>query len=169
MLSLFLVTAALAAKPVPPPRETVLVVVEDVTPAGDEHLLFLTDVPKTRVVPIQIGESEAIATAFRLAGRQPEQPRPYELIEALGSHVGANLEYVHIHALDDGFFEARLTYTVKRKRIDLEARASDAVVLALGRKVPIYMSTDVYERTAVAIADLIEAMEGAGRKLPTRL
>jgi hypothetical protein len=157
------IASAFAARPITPPRESVEVVVEDVTPAGGQHLVFLTDPARTHVVPLQVGEAQAIAVAFRLAERTPPQPHTHDLFEALSGHLGARLAHVHIHSLDGGDLAARLTYQVKRKRIDLEARASDAIVLAVGRSAPIYMSMEVYESTAVAVADLRRVMEEAGR------
>lgn len=135
-------------------------IVEDVTPAGAEHVVFLTNPERTRVVPVQVRESEAVAVAFRLAERTPDRPFTHDLLDALAVQLDAKLEQVHIHSLENGTFHARVSYRQGRKVLHLDARASDAIVLALGRDLPIYMDQDVFERTGVEVADLIRALEG---------
>ncbi|MCB9690289.1 MAG: bifunctional nuclease family protein [Alphaproteobacteria bacterium] len=157
---LALIAPALAGPP-KPPRASVEVIVEDVSPAGDEHVVFLTNAERTRVVPVQVGESEAIAVAFRLAERTPDRPLTHDLLETLATHLDARVEQVHIHSLEDGVFKARITFRARRRLVHLDARASDAIVLALGQKLPIYMAQEVYDASGVEVADLLRALERA--------
>ena len=61
------------AKPGPlhAPAKSVDLEVQDVTPTGDGgHVVFLTDLDNEHIVPIHVGESEAIAIAYRLSVAQ---------------------------------------------------------------------------------------------------
>lgn len=143
--------------------------VDDVTPAGDQHLVFLTDLDKTHVVPLQVGESEAIAVAFGLSDRVPPRPLTHMLFAGLATQLDARLQSVHIHTVVDGVYHARVTYRAKRRRIHLDARASDALALAVQAGAPIFMDDAVYADSGVPLAELKRVYETYGPGAPDLL
>lgn len=157
-LFLLALSSVAVARPPAPPRESVRVVVEDVTPAGADHLVFLTNPKHTRVVPVQVRESEAIVVAYRLAGRTPDRPFTHDLLDELALQLDTRVQQVHIHSLDGGTFRARVTFRSKRRLLHLEARASDAIALALGAQAPIYLDRTLYDENGVEVADLLRAL-----------
>ncbi|MCB9676757.1 MAG: bifunctional nuclease family protein [Alphaproteobacteria bacterium] len=141
------------------PRDSVALAVEDVMPTGDGHVVFLRDATGDHIVPINVGESEAITIAFRLADRPHDRPFSHDLLEEAVRGLGGEIVQVHIHTLEEGVFHARVTIrTKKNQKLHLDSRASDAVALAVGRGLPIYMASDVYEDTAVSMADLLQSL-----------
>ncbi|MEZ4319831.1 MAG: bifunctional nuclease family protein [Myxococcota bacterium] len=141
-----------------PPKESVALHVDKVAPTGDGHVVFLTDDTQGRIVPITVGESEAIAIAFRLADRKPDRPLTHDLLEQALRGLGGEVVQVHVHTLTEGVFHARVTVRQKHRQLHLDARASDAIALALGPGLPIYMSADLYEETGVSMSELFDSL-----------
>ncbi len=146
----------------PTPVDAVALQVEDVTPAGDAHIVFLVNGAHTRIVPIEVEEPEAVAVAYALAGRERDPPGIHALFGRFAAQARAHLEEVHIHSFRRGTFWARLTYRMRRRKLHVEARAADAIVLALHAGVPIHMARGIYEGAGVEIADLIRVMREEG-------
>jgi bifunctional DNase/RNase len=126
-------------------------------------VVFLTDAAHARIVPIQVGEGEAIAIAFRLADRSTERPLTHDLLQATIQALGAQVVQVRVHDLADGVFHATVILRRKRALIPLEARASDAIVLALGADLPVWMDRALYDRAGVSMEDLLEGLERLDR------
>ena len=62
---------------------------------------------------------------------------------------GAKLDRMIINAVDEGTFFARLLFSMEnelgRKILELDARPSDSIVLAIQEGVPLLVSRDVFE------------------------
>jgi bifunctional DNase/RNase len=123
------------------------------TPIGGA--LLLVDAARERYVPVFIGGTEALALDHKLQGRAFPRPLPYDLFEHLLLAVGAELTGVRIDELSDDVFIATLVVQLSDERqIELDARASDAVILALGRRAPIVVAVPVIESSSRPLADV---------------
>jgi bifunctional DNase/RNase len=143
-----------------PPRDSVPLAVEKVAPAGENrHIVFLTDAEHDRILPIDVGLSEAIAIDSRLNDRSYGRPLTYDLMDDAIRGLGGDVVQVHIHSLDDGIFRARVSVRQKRRLLHLEARASDGIALALARDLPVWMDTTLYTSTAVSMEELLDTMK----------
>ncbi len=143
-----------------PPRDSVPLSVEKVAPAGDNrHIVFLTDVEHDRILPIDVGLTEAIAIDSRLNDRNYKRPLTHDLMDNAIRGLGGDVVQVHIHTLDEGVFHARVSVRQKRRLLHLDARASDGIALAIGRDLPIWMDADLYSETAVSMEELLDTMK----------
>jgi len=103
------------------------------------------------LVPIFVGESEGLAIAFRHEGRKPERPLTVDLLDAMLEELDAEVVQVRIDALKDGsIFVAIVGLKHKRRITWLDARSSDAIALALGAGLPIWVHPTVIEQADVA-------------------
>ncbi|MEQ3549499.1 bifunctional nuclease family protein [Pseudonocardia nematodicida] len=101
-----------------------------------------------RLVPVGIGEAEAAALAAALAGMPPaSRPDTYRLILAVLAEFGEKVRQVRVRALQDRVFHAEL---VLEGGTVVDARTSDAVVLALLEKAPIDVAEAVFDEVGVA-------------------
>ena len=81
----------------------------------------------------------------------------HDLFDAAIHALGANLYKVHIDELRNNTFIGRV-YLVKGDRIlDLDARPSDAIALAIGNHVPIYVARRVLEEAGKRPSELNRA------------
>jgi len=127
------------------------------TPLGGAMLLV--DERVGRYLPIFVGGTEALAVHHRLDGKPFSRPLPYDLFEHLLLATGAELTGVRIDRLDDDVFVATIVVELADERqIELDARASDAVILALGRRAPIVVARDVMERASRALVDGVDGL-----------
>jgi bifunctional DNase/RNase len=99
-----------------------------------------------RSFPIVIGISEAIAIDRRLSGFEIGRPMTHDLLASTIEALGAKLESIAITDIVEGTFFATLVMTDRDgKRIEIDARPSDAIALGVAGDVPIYVSDTVIE------------------------
>lgn len=101
-------------------------------------------------VPIWIGSPEASMIALFAEGVQSVRPLTHDLLLDVAASSGRDLERVEVTALRDEVFEAALIFT-DGGRVD--ARASDAVALAVRATVPILVADSVVDEVGVSITD----------------
>lgn len=116
-------------------------------PAINNPVVILHDPESNRVLPIWIGEPEARAIAMVLQSVEISRPLTHTLFHNTINELGADLDYVVIDHLEAGTYFATLYLKrpPKRNPILIDARPSDAIVLALEGEVPIYIDPVVFE------------------------
>ena len=126
----------------------VAVIVESVRvhmPTG-RHVLLLKEVGLGRILPIWIGPWEASAIAAHLQGVEPERPLTHDLFAGVLRETGVRLDRVLISRLAEETFHARLVLISADARLEVDARPSDAIALAIRLEAPIYAAGDVLDR-----------------------
>lgn len=123
--------------------------------ADNMHVMMMYDPKGNRNVPIIIGPHEADMVLIELDQRAEEVKRPmtHQLIGSLMDNFQLRLTQVTIDKFVEGIFYATIYVTdgFGTKRID--ARASDAIVLALSKKIPIMMSDSVVEEVGFEVSE----------------
>ena len=91
-------------------------------------------------------------------------PRPitHDLIDTLLARFEARLLKVQVDKLEDGIFFGSIYLAHRGKVVEIDARPSDAIALALGAEVPIYVAEDVIARAGIQSTDLEGEDEGEG-------
>ncbi|MBA2550754.1 MAG: bifunctional nuclease family protein [Nocardioidaceae bacterium] len=117
---------------------------------ANQPLVLLREVEGTRYLPIWIGAVEATAIAFAQQGVVPPRPLTHDLLRELVSSFGEELTEVRITGVNDGVFFATLVFA---SGIEVDARPSDSIALALRTGSRIVCSEDVLEQTGIAVAD----------------
>ncbi|MDA9317321.1 bifunctional nuclease family protein [Puniceicoccaceae bacterium] len=133
------------------------VLVKGVMPTSSGCAVFLGTDYKTFVIYVDQGIGDAIQRAVN--GEQTERPLTHDLMVTLLDGLGAEVERVVINHVDQGTFFARLIVSMENelghKIIELDARPSDSMVLALSSGKPIYVATEVIE----SVDDMTEILE----------
>lgn len=115
---------------------------------------------KEKIIPIFIGPSEAYAISTVLQNEKMERPVGADLLRSLIESSGASLSKIFINDFHGGTFFARVYITGKQFEggvLELDARPSDAIALAVRFRSPIYVAEHVYDRTAIDPVTLREA------------
>ncbi|GAC1330863.1 MAG: bifunctional nuclease family protein [Candidatus Dormibacteria bacterium] len=118
-------------------------------PSG-QHVVILKDRSAERYLPIWIGIYEANAIALKITGVTPERPITHDLMTNIFGELGARVTSVEVSSLASDVFYARIFLAVDGRNLDIDARPSDAIALAVRAEVPILVSDDVLERAAVS-------------------
>lgn len=133
------------------------VTVKGVMPTANGCAVFLGDDAKTFV--IYVDHSVGNAIQMSLDGVKKERPLTHDLIGHLLTGLGATLEHVVINDVNDGTFFARILIKMKnelgQKIVELDARPSDSIVLALAHRRPVLVARKVYDQ----VEDMSEILE----------
>jgi bifunctional DNase/RNase len=116
---------------------------------SSQHVVILRDTVRERYLPIWIGPWEANAIAMRLQGVTPERPMTHDLFSSTLEQLGAVIRQIVVSDLAEDTFRARLFLDMDGKSIEMDARPSDAIALAIRAGVPIFASDAVLDRAAV--------------------
>ena len=106
-----------------------------------------------RVLPIWIGPAEASAIAMELAGVKFARPLTHDLLKQLIVGLGAELRKVIITQVKDNTYYAELHIYRGDTVIQIDARPSDSIALALRLKAPIFTSDALLAVTSVDTGD----------------
>jgi uncharacterized protein len=115
------------------------------------YALVLAEEEGKRRIPIIVGGFEAQAIAIQLEGLKPPRPLTHDLFFNFAETFNINLLEVTIHKLEEGVFHSKLTCFDGTKTVEIDARTSDAIALALRFKCPIYTSPDIIERAGIVL------------------
>jgi bifunctional DNase/RNase len=128
-------------------------------PSG-QHVVILKDKSAERYLPIWIGIYEANAIALKITGIVPERPITHDLMTNILSDLGARLQRVEVSSLTSDVFYARIVMAVDGRTMDVDARPSDAIALAVRVEAPIMVADDVLEKAGVTPEAEGESGEG---------
>jgi uncharacterized protein len=111
-------------------------------------ILILKDEASDEAVPIWIGLLEASAIATELEKIALDRPMTHDLLKTVIAESGLKVESVEIHDVRDNTFYACIHLVGPRgKEIEIDARPSDAIALALRTRARIRVARKVIERT----------------------
>jgi hypothetical protein len=130
---------------------------------SNRHVVILKQADRDRYLPIWIGPWEASSIAMKLQGLTPERPLTHDLfVSALGA-LAAEIDRVVISELSEETFHARILFERDGRVIEVDARPSDALALAVRTGVRIYASIAVLEQAALGATGVIgeEGEEGS--------
>jgi uncharacterized protein len=117
---------------------------------SNRHVVILKDPEGDRYLPIWIGAWEASAIAMRLQGLSAERPLTHDLFAAALDRLGVRVERVVINELADETYHARIHLERDGVHVEVDARPSDALALAVRAEVPIYAADEVLAQAALA-------------------
>jgi len=125
------------------PRGYELAKVWDVVATGDGAAVLLIDAKKTTVLPIFVGGTEALTIELRAVGEHYERPLTHDLLSSLVKELGGRPVKAQIDDLRDDTFFGSVFVRQGDRILQLDARPSDAIALALGSGTPLYVSQAV--------------------------
>ncbi|MHB8458961.1 MAG: bifunctional nuclease family protein [Candidatus Limnocylindrales bacterium] len=116
---------------------------------SSNHVVILKSSDGERYLPIWIGQWEASAIAMRLQGVSPDRPLTHDLLATTLTELGAEVRRIVISELADDTFHARIAVAIGDRIVDVDARPSDALALALRAGAPIYAEPEVLEAAGI--------------------
>lgn len=119
---------------------------------SDQQSLHLKEKDGERQFPIVIGIFEAVAIDRRIRDRKTPRPMTHDLMASLVQSLGARLDRVVISDLKNNTFYAKLVVArvPSGETIEVDARPSDAIALAVHLDAPIFVEERVIESVLAA-------------------
>jgi bifunctional DNase/RNase len=137
--------------------DLVAVAVKHVIPMANGCAVFLGEDSKTFVIYVDQFVGKAIQ--MTLNGVKTERPATHDLIGSVLLGFGARLEHIVVNDANKDTFFARILLRMEnelgQKIVELDARPSDSIVLALQHKRPIYVARKVFANAP----DMSEVLE----------
>lgn len=116
-----------------------------------EQVIVLKEKKGKRLLPIIIGMQEATAIKMEISGFEPPRPLTHDLMYNIIVSLGAKLERIVVEKLEQNIFYAKLVIAVNHtQQVEVDARPSDSIALALRSKAPIYVAEEVLDQVALS-------------------
>src|SRR6516162_162878 len=130
-------------------KSVVEVQVRAVAAASGGCAVFLGN--EDKVFVMFVDQSVGTVIAMFMQGTQRERPLTHDLL--------ANIDRVIVNDLKHGTYFARLVLSAEnelnqKKIVEIDARPSDCIAMAIQQRAPIYVSVDVWD----AVEDMTEAL-----------
>ena len=127
--------------------------------SGGAYALILSETDGNRRLPIIIGTFEAQAIALELESIKPPRPMTHDLLKNMVLSFDSNVNQVVINDLNEGTFFAQIHYKKNDKQVELDARPSDAIALAIRFGAPIFVNQKVLDEAGIITEDTVSKSE----------
>lgn len=146
-------------------KDVIEVQVRAVLPLEGSFAVFLGD--ESKVFVIYIDEAVGTAISMFMRGVSKERPLTHDLVGHLLMAFGARVDRVIINNINGSVFHARLIISAEnelqtsRKVIELDARPSDSIAMAVQQSAPIFVARHVWEAVE-NVSDTLAQIEKRG-------
>jgi bifunctional DNase/RNase len=112
---------------------------------AQSQVLVLRECEGRRLLVIPIGRAEAASIALALLQTPLKRPLTHDLLCATVAALGATVQHVHVHLLEQGIYHTRIVLRGRNGYRAVEARISDGVAVAVRLAVPILVEEQVFD------------------------
>ncbi|MFT6815281.1 MAG: bifunctional DNase/RNase [Sphingobacteriales bacterium] len=115
------------------------------------YALVLGESKGKRRLPIIIGGFEAQAIAIEIEKMKPSRPLTHDLFKSLTEAFKIDLKEVIIYNLVDGIFYAKLICSDGENEVEIDARTSDAIALAVRYECDVFTYEFILSQAGIMI------------------
>ncbi len=115
------------------------------------YALVLGEVNGKRRLPIIIGSFEAQAIAIEIEKMTPSRPLTHDLFKSFAEAYHILVQEVIIYNLVDGIFFSKLICSDGKKVMEIDARTSDAIAIAVRFECPIFTYEFILSSAGIVI------------------
>ena len=144
-------------------RVTVYQLVVD--PSSRQPVVTLADPAEKRALFIWIGLAEARAIYSEIEEVEHQRPLTHDLIEKIIQKSNGAIHHIVITHSQDNIYFATIFLQKEKRIVEIDARPSDALVMALKFKAPIYISRHLFEKMSLPLESKTEMEESYGLSL----
>ena len=117
------------------------------------YALVLGEVGAKRRLPVIIGNFEAQAIAIELESMKPSRPLTHDIFKDFSESFGISIKEVIIYNLIEGVFYAKIICEGEGKEIEIDARTSDAIALAVRFKCEVFTYEFILEKAGIILEE----------------
>jgi bifunctional DNase/RNase len=117
-------------------------------PASGQVIVILKEEDGLRILPIVVGEDQALSIHLGYEGVPAPRPLTHDLMVKILQTVETQVQKIVITELRDGTYFAEIVLQHLQKTYNLDARPSDAIALALRVEAPIYCHSSLLQQKA---------------------
>jgi bifunctional DNase/RNase len=124
-----------------------------VSTSGMQRVVVLKEKENDRYLLIWVGTPEAGAIALSMQGVAVARPMTHDLLRNVIEAMGAKVRSILITELVDNTFYARIVLDVDGRTIEIDARPSDSIALALRTQTTILVDERVLDEAGLRPSD----------------
>lgn len=108
-------------------------------------VVTLTPKNSKKVLPIWIGHYEAWAIGMEMSGVASKRPLTHDLLYKIVQSMGGDIDKIVVTDLKDQTFYAKIAIIYNGDIIEVDARPSDSIAIALKAKAPIFVNEELFQ------------------------
>ena len=116
---------------------------------NQDRVVVIKDKDSDRYLPIWIGLFESEALTIALQGVQTARPLTHDLLLQSIQSLGGQFLRVEIIAIEEDVYFAQLVVLQDGKQVNIDCRPSDALIMLVRARVPIFVSEDILATAAI--------------------
>lgn len=124
-----------------------------VDPRTQQPIVILADSDQKRGLFIWIDHFEANAIYSEIEGVDHVRPLTHDLLESIIKGADLHLEQVTVTRLKENIYYAKILIRKGTSLMEIDARPSDSIVMALKFKAPIFVSETLFRKASVALVE----------------
>ncbi|MDZ7343377.1 MAG: DUF151 domain-containing protein [candidate division KSB1 bacterium] len=128
---------------------------------ANRFVVILRDDVHHRWLPIVVGSSEAQAIALQMENIIPPRPLTHDLVKNLLDSVEVRISRVIVNDLRENTYYAMIGLKLNGNHVEVDARPSDAIAIALRAQAPIFVDEEVMKKASVTDRETEHAEEMA--------
>ena len=111
--------------------------------SNNSYVVILREKEGERLLPIWIGQAEAESIVIEMSKLKRERPLTHDLCKTLITGMGGTLRRIQITKVENRTYYAELHIRVNDRIIQIDARPSDSIAIALRFEAPIFAQEDL--------------------------
>lgn len=123
---------------------------------GASFALILGEENGNRRLPVIIGSFEAQAIAVEMEKIAVNRPMTHDLFKSFADAYNYTVEEAIISELKEGVFYAKIVCFDGKKRVEIDARPSDAIAIAIRFESPIYTYESIMAEASIVFTETDE-------------
>lgn len=120
---------------------------------ANRFVVILRDDAHHRWLPIVVGSSEAQAIALQMENIIPPRPLTHDLVKNLLDSVEVRISRIVVNDLRENTYYAMIGLKMNGNHVEVDARPSDAIAIALRAQAPIFVDDEVMKKASVSDKD----------------
>jgi bifunctional DNase/RNase len=133
-------------------------------PVSNSPIVVLKDEEEKFFLPIWVGIFEANAIALQLENVSTPRPMTHDLLKNMIGELEGRVMRIVINDLRDSTFFAQIRILTGGKTLEVDARPSDAIALALRTEAPIFVAQAVLDQAQTISPENVEEDEERSKK-----
>jgi hypothetical protein len=122
-------------------------------PSSMQPIVFLADPQEERALLVWIGPCEANALNAEIEGTKSPRPLTHDLAGKIIEKLRGKIQRIIITHVKDGIYYATLVIEREGSTVEIDARPSDSIVMALKSKSPIFVSKGLFAELSVPLKE----------------
>lgn len=111
--------------------------------SNNSYVVILREKEGQRLLPIWIGQAEAESIVIEMSKLKRERPLTHDLCKTLITGMGGSLRRIQITKVENRTYYAEMHIRVDDRMIQIDARPSDSIAIALRFAAPIFAQEDL--------------------------